>query len=62
MDDIKALVLCGGPGTRLRPITYYITKALIPIGLKQKPLLEYVVRLLKYHGVQDVAFLVGYKA
>jgi len=46
----------------LRPITYYFTKALIPIGLKQKPLLEYVVRLLKFHGVQDVAFLVGYKA
>lgn len=62
MDDIKALVLCGGPGTRLRPITYYFTKALIPIGLKQKPLLEYVVRLLKFHSVQDVAFLVGYKA
>lgn len=62
MDDIKALVLCGGPGTRLRPITYYFTKALIPIGLKQKPLLEYVVRLLKLHGVQDMAFLVGYKA
>jgi mannose-1-phosphate guanylyltransferase len=62
LDDIKALVLCGGPGTRLRPITYYFTKALIPIGLKQKPLLEYVVRLLKFHSVQDVAFLVGYKA
>jgi mannose-1-phosphate guanylyltransferase len=46
----------------LRPITYYFTKALIPIGLKQKPLLEYVVRLLKFHSVQDVAFLVGYKA
>ena len=46
----------------MRPITYYFTKALIPIGLKQKPLLEYVVRLLKLHGVQDVAFLVGYKA
>ena len=62
MDNVKALVLCGGPGTRLRPITYYFTKALIPIGLKQKPLLEYVVRLLKLHGVQDLAFLVGYKA
>ena len=46
----------------MRPITYYFTKALIPIGLKQKPLLEYVVRLLKFHSVQDVAFLVGYKA
>jgi mannose-1-phosphate guanylyltransferase len=62
MDDVKALVLCGGPGTRLRPITYYFTKALIPIGLKQKPLLEYVVRLLNFHSVHDVAFLVDYKA
>jgi len=54
--------LCGGPGTRLRPITYYFTKALIPIGLKQKPLLEYVVRLLKFHGIANMAFLVDYKA
>ena len=62
MGEVKGLVLCGGPGTRLRPITYYITKALIPVGLKQKPLLEYVVRLLKFHGVADMAFLVDYKA
>jgi len=62
LDNVKGLVLCGGPGTRLRPITYYFTKALIPIGLKQKPLLEYVVRLLKFHGVTDLAFLVDYKA
>ncbi len=62
MKDIKGLVLCGGPGTRLRPITYYLQKSLIPIGLRQKPLLEYVVRLLKFHGVADLAFLVDYKA
>jgi len=62
MKSVKGLILCGGPGTRLRPITYYFQKALIPIGLKQKPLLEYVVRLLKYHGVDDLAFLVDYKA
>lgn len=62
MGEVKGLVLCGGPGTRLRPITYYFTKALIPIGLKQKPLLEYVARLLRFHGVNDLAFLVDYKA
>lgn len=62
MKDIKGLILCGGPGTRLRPITYYLQKSLIPIGLRQKPLLEYVVRLLKFHGVADLAFLVDYKA
>jgi len=62
LNDVKGLVLCGGPGTRLRPITYYFTKALIPIGLKQKPLLEYVVRLLRFHGIDNLAFLVDYKA
>lgn len=35
---------------------------MIPVGLKQKPLLEYIVRLLKYHGIADIAFLVNYKA
>ena len=59
---IKSLILCGGPGTRLRPITYYFQKAMIPVGLKQKPLLEYVVRLMRYYGIKDLAFLVSYKA
>jgi len=62
MRKVKGLILCGGTGTRLRPITYYFQKSMIPIGLKQKPLLEYVVRLLSFHGITDVAFLVNYKA
>lgn len=62
LKSVKGLILCGGPGTRLRPITYYFQKALIPIGLRQKPLLEYVVRLLKFHGIAELAFLVDYKA
>jgi len=62
MKEVKGLILCGGTGTRLRPITYYFQKTMIPIGLKQKPLLEYVVRLLSFHGISDIAFLVNYKA
>jgi len=62
MGKVKGLILCGGPGTRLRPITYYFQKAMIPIGLKQKPMLEYVIRLLKFHGIKDLTFLVDYKA
>lgn len=61
MSKVKGLVLCGGTGTRLRPITYYFQKTMIPIGSKQKPLLEYVVRLLRFHEVKDVAFLINYK-
>lgn len=62
MKKVKGLILCGGTGTRLRPLTYYFQKAIVPIGLKQKPLLEYVVRLHRFHGIQDLAFLVNYKA
>ncbi len=62
MSKVKGLVLCGGQGTRLRPITYYFQKTMIPVGLRQKPLLEYVVRLLKFHGITDLVFLVNHKA
>jgi len=62
MTKVKGLVLCGGPGVRLRPITYYFQKTMLPIGAKQKPLLEYVIRLLKFHGIKDLALLVDYKA
>ncbi|MEM3174543.1 MAG: nucleotidyltransferase family protein [Candidatus Bathyarchaeia archaeon] len=62
MGGVRGVVLCGGPGKRLRPITYYFQKAMIPIGKMQKPLLEYVVRLLKFYGIRDLVFLVDYKA
>jgi len=62
MNSVKGIVLCGGTGVRLRPITYYFQKTMIPVGTKQKPLLEYVVRLLKFHGIRDISFLVNYKA
>jgi mannose-1-phosphate guanylyltransferase len=62
VDRIKGIVLCGGKGTRLRPLTYYVQKTMVPVGLKQKPLLEYVVRLFKYHGVDNLVFLVNYKS
>ena len=62
MSKVKGIVLCGGKGTRLRPLTHYIQKTMVPVGVKQKPLLEYVVRLFKFHGIKDLVFLVNYKA
>ncbi|UCH31508.1 MAG: nucleotidyltransferase family protein [Candidatus Bathyarchaeota archaeon] len=62
MSEVKALVLCGGKGTRLRPITYYLQKTMMPIGPKQKPLLEYIVRLFRFHRITNITFLVNYKA
>ena len=58
---VKGVILCGGEGKRLRPLTYYFQKTMIPIGKKQKPLLEYIVKLLRYHGIVDIVLLVGYK-
>ena len=62
MGKVKGIVLCGGKGTRLRPLTHYIQKTMVPVGLKQKPLLEYVVQLFKFHGIKELVFLVNYKA
>jgi mannose-1-phosphate guanylyltransferase len=62
LNKIKGIILCGGKGTRLRPLTHYIQKTMVPVGIKQKPLLEHVVRLFKFHGITDLVFLVNYKA
>ncbi len=53
--------MCGGIGTRLRPLSYYIQKAMIPIGRREKPLLEYAIRLLAHHNIKEVILLADYK-
>jgi mannose-1-phosphate guanylyltransferase len=58
----KAAILCGGEGKRLRPLTQYFQKTMIPIGPKMRPLLEFVVRLMVYYGVPDLILLSGYQA
>jgi len=58
----KAAVLCGGEGTRLRPLTKDRQKTMMEIGPRQRPLLEYIVRLLSYHGLSEITLLTGYKS
>lgn len=58
---MRTVVLCGGEGSRLRPLTYYFQKTMIPVGRQQKPLLEYILRHLKFHGFDEAVLLVGYK-
>ena len=58
---IKGVILAGGVGKRLRPLTYYFQKCMVPIGTMQKPMLEYILLLLKKHNITDNTLLVGYK-
>ena len=55
---MKAIVLCGGKGTRLRPYTQQYPKPMLKLG--KKPILEYVVYHLKKNGIEDLIFSVGY--
>lgn len=54
---VKALVLAGGSGTRLRPITHTSAKQLVPVA--NKPILFYVLEALAEAGVTDVGLVVG---
>jgi mannose-1-phosphate guanylyltransferase len=56
---LKAVILVGGEGTRLRPLTYDIPKPMVPIC--GKPFVEYQLDLMKRYGVDEVIFSLGYK-
>jgi glucose-1-phosphate thymidylyltransferase len=54
---MRALVLAGGAGTRLRPMTYTSAKQLLPVG--NKPVLFYGLEAIKAAGIVDVGIVVG---
>jgi len=56
---MKAIILAGGRGKRLRPITDYVPKPLIPI--KNKPIIEWQLKYLKKFGVTEAIICTGYK-
>jgi len=56
---MKALILAGGLGKRLKPITDYVPKPLIPIN--NIPIIEWQIRYLKKFGIKDFVFCTGYK-
>lgn len=55
---MKGLILSGGHGTRLRPITHTSNKHLIPIA--NKPMLFYSIETLKKVGITDIGIIVGH--
>mgnify|MGYP005642980789 FL=1 len=56
---MKAIILAGGKGKRLRPITDYVPKPLIPI--KNIPIIEWQIKYLKKFGISEIIVCSGYK-
>lgn len=57
---MKAVILVGGEGTRLRPLTYDIPKPMVPIV--NKPYMEHQIDFLMQHGFREIVFALGYKS
>lgn len=57
---MKAVILAGGMGIRLRPFTFSIPKPLLPIG--EKPIIEIIITQLKKNGFREFVLAVGYKS
>ena len=54
---MKGIILHGGHGTRLRPLTHTGPKQLLPIA--NKPMSEYCVESIKEAGITDIAIIIG---
>ena len=57
---MKAVILAGGEGTRLRPLTSNAPKPMIPIV--NQPMMEHILRLLVRHGFDDIVVTVAFLA
>ncbi|MBN2052047.1 nucleotidyltransferase family protein [Candidatus Woesearchaeota archaeon] len=55
----KAIILAGGKGTRMKPMTNFLPKPMLRI--QDKPILEHNIELLKKHGIKDVIVSIGYR-
>lgn len=55
---MKAIILAGGKGERLKPITDYMPKSLVPVN--NKPIIQYVIELFKDYGIKDLIIAIGY--
>ena len=57
---MKAVIMAGGEGTRLRPLTSNQPKPMMPIA--NRPMMEHIVELLKKHGFDEIVVTVAFQA
>ena len=57
---MRAIILAAGEGMRLRPLTTYMPKVMLPVG--NKPILEYVIEALRNNSIKEITIVVGYKS
>jgi mannose-1-phosphate guanylyltransferase/phosphomannomutase len=57
---MKAVIMAGGEGTRLRPLTSNQPKPMLPMA--NRPMMEHVVALLRQHGFEDIVVTVAFMA
>jgi mannose-1-phosphate guanylyltransferase len=58
LPKLKAVILVGGPGTRLQPLTYNTPKSMVPI--LNRPFMEYTLAYLKHFGIEDIILTLSY--
>src|ERR1700694_5548995 len=57
-QQVKAVILAGGLGRRLRPYTLLLPKPMLPVGTK--PILEHILEWLRENGISEVVVSTGY--
>src|ERR1019366_3200171 len=57
MEPLKGLILSGGKGTRLRPITHTSAKQLVPVA--NKPVLFYGIEAMAEAGIEEVGIIIA---